>query len=62
MRSEFIKASDMKESALADIDEHWDVAFAIDDSPFNAKIYNDHGVLCMRPTTNEEYWAAMGDS
>ena len=62
MRSVFIKASTMKEEALRDIDEMYDVAFAIDDSPFNAKIYADNGVLCMRPMTNEAYWASMGDS
>jgi hypothetical protein len=62
MRSEFIKASTMKEEALRDIDTMYDVAFAIDDSPYNAKIYTDNGVLCMRPMTNEAYWATMGDS
>ena len=62
MRNDFVKATTMKEDALLDIDTVWDVAFAIDDSPFNAKIYADNGVLCLRPQTNEEYWAAMGDS
>ena len=62
MRPEFVKASVMKEGALLDIDENWDVAFAIDDSPFNAAMYNENGVLCMRPTTNEEYWATVGDT
>jgi len=64
MRDDTVEATaaEMKEAALADIDTVWDVAFAIDDSPFNAKIYADNGVLCLRPTTNEAYWAAMGDS
>jgi len=63
MRDDTVEATaaEMKEAALADIDTVWDVAFAIDDSPFNAKIYADNGVLCLRPTTNEAYWAAMGD-
>ena len=61
MRNDFVKATTMKEDALSDIDETWDVAFAIDDSPFNAEIYNDHGVLCLRPMTNEEYWEQNGD-
>jgi hypothetical protein len=61
MRSEFVKATAMKEDALGDIDKTWDVAFAIDDSPYNAAIYRDHGVLCLRPMTNEEYWEAHGD-
>ena len=64
MRDDTVEATaaEMKEAALADIDEVWDCAFAIDDSPFNAKVYADNGVLCLRPTTNEAYWAAMGDS
>jgi hypothetical protein len=62
MRDDFVKATTMKEDALHDIDTVWDVAFAIDDSPFNAKTYTDNGVLCLRPMTNEAYWAAMGDS
>ncbi len=62
MRPKYIKASVMKESALVDIDKHWDVAFAIDDSPFNAAIYTENGVLCMRPMTNEAYWAEHGDT
>ena len=61
MRNGEVKATTMKEDALADIDTVWDVAFSIDDSPFNAKVYNDNGVLCLRPTTNEEYWNAHGD-
>jgi hypothetical protein len=24
-------------------------------------MYADHGVLCLRPMTNESYWAAHGD-
>ena len=62
MRDDFVKATTMKEDALHDIDQVWDVAFAIDDSPFNAKTYTDNGVLCLRPMTNEAYWAEMGDS
>jgi hypothetical protein len=62
MRDDFVKATTMKEDALHDIDQLWDVAFAIDDSPFNAKIYADNGVLCLRPMTNEAYWAEQGDS
>ena len=63
MRNETVEATaaEMKEAALADIDELWEVAFAIDDSPWNAKVYNDNGVLCLRPTTNEEYWNVHGD-
>ena len=63
MRDDTVEATaaEMKEAALADIDTVWDVAFAIDDSPWNAKVYNDNGVLCLRPTTNEEYWNAHGD-
>ena len=61
MRDDFVKATTMKEDALHDIDQLWDVAFAIDDSPFNAKIYADNGVLCLRPMTNEAYWAEQGD-
>jgi hypothetical protein len=61
MRKDFVKATTMKEDALGDIDAIWDVAFAIDDSPFNAEIYNDHGVLCLRPMTNEAYWNEKGD-
>ena len=63
MRDDTVEATaaEMKEAALKDIDELWEVAFAIDDSPWNAKVYNDNGVLCLRPTTNEEYWAAHGD-
>lgn len=56
MRPQYVKTVTMKEDALLDIDENWDVAFAIDDSPFNAQIFTDHGVLCMRPMTNEDYW------
>ena len=61
MRNGEVKATAMKEDALADIDEVWDCAFAIDDSPFNSEVYNRNGVLCLRPTTNEEYWNANGD-
>jgi hypothetical protein len=61
MRGDFVKATTMKEDALHDIDTVWDVAFAIDDSPFNAKTYTDNGVLCLRPMTNEAYWAEQGD-
>ena len=61
MRKEFVKATTMKEDALHDIDELWDVAFAIDDSPYNCDVYNDHGVICLRPTTNEEDWNTKGD-
>ena len=64
MRDDTVEATaaEMKEAALDDIDEVWDVAFAIDDSPFNAEVYNRNGVLCLRPMTNEAYWAEMGDS
>lgn len=63
MRDDTVEATatKMKEAALTDIDETWDCAFAIDDSPFNCKVYNDNGVLCLRPTTNEEYWSEHGD-
>ena len=61
LRNGEVKATTMKEDALTDIDELWDVAFAIDDSPFNAEVYNRNGVLCLRPMTNESYWAANGD-
>jgi hypothetical protein len=61
MRNGEVKATTMKEDALADIDETWTVAFAVDDSPFNCAVYNDNGVLCLRPTTNEDYWNANGD-
>jgi hypothetical protein len=61
MRNGEVKATTMKEDALADIDTVWDCAFAIDDSPYNCAVYNDNGVLCLRPTTNEEYWNANGD-
>ena len=61
MRNGEVKATAMKEDALDDIDEIWTVFFSVDDSPFNAKVYNDNGVLCLRPTTNEEYWNVHGD-
>lgn len=64
MRDEAVEATaaQMKEAALEDIDSIWDVAFAIDDSPYNAEIYNERGVLCLRPMTNEAYWAEVGNS
>jgi hypothetical protein len=63
MRNDTVEATaaEMKEDALKDIDGRWDCCFAIDDSPWNAKVYNDNGVLCLRPTTNEEYWNVHGD-
>ena len=61
MRNDYVKATTMKEDALGDIDEIWDVAFAIDDSPFNAEVYTRNGVICLRPMTNETYWAERGD-
>jgi len=63
MRDDTVEATaaEMKEAALKDIDEVWKVFIAIDDSPWNAKVYNDNGVHCLRLMTNESYWAAHGD-
>jgi len=63
MRDDTVEATaaEMKEDALKDIDEVWKVFFAIDDSPWNAKVYNDNGVHCLRLMTNDAYWAANGD-
>jgi hypothetical protein len=56
-----VTAAEMKAAALEDIDAIWDVHLALDDSPHNSQMYADHGVLCLRPMTNESYWAAHGD-
>ena len=55
-------ASQSKEDMLADIQKHWDVFFAVDDSPWNAKMFTDHGITCFRPTINDEYWFTVGDT
>jgi len=54
--------SECKGHQLAAIDENWDVAFWCDDSPFNAQVIRDCGVICLRPTHNDEFWDKYGNN
>ena len=49
-----------KEGQLLAIENHWDIAFWVDDSPANCRVIQSHGVVCLRPTRNDEYWANEG--
>ncbi len=54
--------SAVKEQQLLKIEEQWDIAFWVDDSPFNAKVIHDHAVVCLRPTHNDAFWESYGDA
>ena len=54
--------STAKGHQLMDILRFWDdIQFWVDDSPFNAKVIEDHGVTCIRPSHNDAFWADYGD-
>lgn len=57
-----VTAAIAKEDMLKDIEKTWDVALAVDDSPFNTRMFRDHGITCLRPTCNDEYWDQVGDA
>jgi hypothetical protein len=50
-----------KGDQLVDIERFWNIEFWVDDSPFNAKVIEDHGVHCVRISDNDEFWAGYGD-
>ena len=54
--------SQCKEGQLLRIQENWDIAFWVDDSPFNAEVIRDHGICCLRPTHNDAFWAGYGNA
>jgi len=54
--------STAKGHQLMDILRFWDdIQFWVDDSPFNAKVIEDHAVTCIRPSHNDAFWADYGD-
>jgi hypothetical protein len=54
--------STVKNDQLLAIEEHWDICFWVDDSPFNAEVVRDHAVVCLRPTHNDAFWASYGNA
>jgi hydroxymethylpyrimidine pyrophosphatase-like HAD family hydrolase len=50
------EAHDAKEQQLLAIEKFWDIQFWVDDSPANCEVIQEHGVVCLRPTRNDEYW------
>jgi hypothetical protein len=64
----YMKNNDVKSTGsaakgdqLVDIERFWNIEFWVDDSPFNAKVIEDHGVHCVRISDNDEFWAGYGD-
>ena len=55
-------ASSVKECQLLRIEEMWDILMFIDDSPHNVAVAQDLGITCLRPNSNDAFWAVYGNS
>jgi hypothetical protein len=55
-------ASSVKECQLLRIEETWDILMFIDDSPHNAAVAQDLAITCLRPSSNDAFWAVYGNS
>jgi hypothetical protein len=55
-------ASSVKECQLLRIEDCWDILMFIDDSPHNIAVAEDLAIPCLRPNSNDAFWATYGNS